>query len=101
MPQVVVVVNDDELTCSLVREALGSAGYAVDAYGSCVEAFAGLLLGAPAVACVVDETLDDMNGTDLVRSLRGARDPRLRGMPVVGLGSRSCAELLAAGADEA
>jgi CheY-like chemotaxis protein len=98
---VVVVVDDDQLTRLLAQNALAGAGYDVDGYETATEALSALLQGAPAIACVVDQVMNGTSGTDLVRSLRGSTDPRLRALPVVGISSRFGADLLAAGADTA
>jgi CheY-like chemotaxis protein len=59
------------------------------------------VLSDPPDAIVVDATLAPENGVAFVRAIRTAEDPRLRNMPIVGLGWARGAdrELLEAGVD--
>ncbi len=95
----IVIVDDNQLTRVLLRDALAEADYDVEAYASAQEALAALLAGEPPVACIIDQVLPGMTGVELVRSIRAARDARVRTLPIVGISSRFGAELVAAGAD--
>ncbi len=96
----VLVVDDNDLVRQLVGMILEGAGHVV------VQAETGELAleaahGDPPDACVVDEVMPGMKGSELIRALRRSPDLRLRAMPVVGISGRAGAaeELLAAGAN--
>ncbi len=96
----VLVVDDNDLVRQLVGMILAGAGHVV------VQAETGELAletahREPPDACVVDEVMPGMKGSELIRALRRSPDLRLQAMPVVGISGRAGAaeELLAAGAN--
>jgi CheY-like chemotaxis protein len=96
----VLVVDDNDLVRRLVGLMLEGAGHVV------VQAESGELAleiahRDPPDACVIDEVMRGMKGSDVIRALRRSPDLRLRAVPVVGISGRAGAgrELLDAGAD--
>jgi CheY-like chemotaxis protein len=95
----VLVVDDNHLIRRLLDLILEGAGYsAVEADSG--EAALAAALADPPDLCIVDEAMPGMSGSDLIRALRTSGDPRLEGVPVIGISGRAGAreELLAAGA---
>jgi CheY-like chemotaxis protein len=95
----ILIVDDNQLTRLLLRDALAEADYDVEAYADAHAALSALLAGDPPLACVVDQLMPGMTGAELVRSIRSSPEERVRNLPIVGISSRFGAELLAAGVD--
>lgn len=95
----ILVVDDNHLIRRLLDLILESAGYVPVEADSGEEALALVAEAAPDL-CIVDEVMPGMKGSELIRALRGSPDPRIAGMPVIGISGRNGAarELLAAGA---
>lgn len=95
----ILVVDDNHLIRRLLDLILEGGGYVPVEAESGEEALALIGEAAPDL-CIVDEAMPGMRGSDLIRALRGSPDPRIRGMPIIGISGRSGAsrELLAAGA---
>src|SRR5512141_948269 len=95
----ILVVDDNHLIRRLLDLILEGAGYVPVEAESGEVALASARAGPPA-ACIVDEAMPGMLGSELIRALRRSRDPRLRSVPVIGISGRAGAarELLAAGA---
>jgi two-component system, OmpR family, phosphate regulon response regulator PhoB len=98
-PVRVLVVDDNHLIRRLLDLILEGAGYAsVEAESG--EVALAIALADPPDACIVDEVMPGMTGSELIRALRASGDPRLEHVPVIGISGRPGAreELLAAGA---
>lgn len=95
----ILIVDDNHLTRVLLRDALAEADYDVEAYADGKEALSALLAEEPPLACVVDQILPGMTGAELVRSIRSAKDERVRNLPIVGISAEYGADLAAAGVD--
>jgi CheY-like chemotaxis protein len=98
-PVRVLVVDDNHLIRRLLDLILEGAGYtSVEAESG--EAALATTLADPPDACIVDEVMPGMSGSEFIRALRASGDPRLAGLPVIGISGRAGAkaELLAAGA---
>ncbi len=95
----ILVVDDNHLIRRLLDLILEGAGYVPVEADSGEEALALLAEAAPD-ACIVDEVMPGMRGSELIRAIRSAPDPRLSAMPIVGISGRAGAsrELLDAGA---
>jgi CheY-like chemotaxis protein len=95
----ILVVDDNHLIRRLLDLILEGAGYVPVEADSGEEALALLAEAAPD-ACIVDEVMPGMRGSELIRAIRGSPDPHLSAMPIVGISGRSGAsrELLDAGA---
>jgi CheY-like chemotaxis protein len=93
------VVDDNHLIRRLLDLILEGAGYVPVEAESGEEALA-LAAEAEPDLCIVDEAMPGMRGSDVIRSLRRSRDPRIASLPVIGISGRTGAarELLAAGA---
>ncbi|MFN3369808.1 MAG: response regulator transcription factor [Thermus sp.] len=95
----ILVLEDDPRLAQLVKEALEEEGWAVDAAGL-VEEGSALLRAFPYDLVVLDLSLPDGDGLELLRSLR----KRGEGVPVVILTARDAPERrvegLEAGADD-
>jgi CheY-like chemotaxis protein len=80
-----ILVVDDNLPLRLmVAQALEEQGYVTVAAESGEEALEAINHDPPDL-CVVDYLMPKMTGAQLIRRLRGAADPRLRAIPVIGL----------------
>lgn len=95
----VLVVDDNHLIRKLLHLILEAAGYLPVAVESGELALEIVSEAAPDL-CIVDEAMPGMLGSELIRVLRGSRDPHVAGVPVIGISARAGAarELLAAGA---
>jgi two-component system, LuxR family, response regulator FixJ len=67
----VVVVDDDPAVCSSLKFSLELEGFSVCVYGSAAELLAGNL--ADGDCFVIDQRMPDMNGMELIATLRGKR----------------------------
>jgi DNA-binding response OmpR family regulator len=97
--RVLVLERNDGLR-SIFSSELDEAGFTaiqVDTWEAGLQS----VLSDPPDAIVVDATLAQENGVAFVRAVRAAGDPRLRDVPIVGLGWARGAdrELLEAGVD--
>ena len=73
MPRVsILVVEDDPVLRQAVKRAVGSAGYEPRSAGTCEDALALALETMPQLL-VLDLSLPDGNGLDLLEAIRGAR----------------------------
>ena len=68
MPKNVLVVDDDQSTCSLIQLGLEPAGYAV-ATATSGEAALSLLDAEPADVILTDLNMDGMSGIDLCHQI--------------------------------
>jgi CheY-like chemotaxis protein len=95
----ILVVDDNHLIRRLLQLILESAGYVAILVESGELALEIVGEAAPD-ACIVDEVMPGMSGSELVRVLRRSRDPRVARVPVVGISAAAGAgrALLAAGA---
>jgi CheY-like chemotaxis protein len=98
-PVRILVVDDAEQVRKILVQTLRALGFEPLQAESAPEALRLVLAGPPDVA-IVDQWMPDMTGAELVRLMRASGDPRVRGVPVIGLSGRpgSERELLAAGA---
>jgi CheY-like chemotaxis protein len=99
-PLHVLVVDDNDVVRRLLVFILEGAGFVsigVESGEAALEA----ARAAPPDLCIVDEVMPRMRGTELIRALRSAAEPRLASIPVIGISGRAGAaeDLLAAGAD--
>ena len=95
----VLVVDDNHLILKLLHLILEGAGYLPVNVESGALALEIVNEAAPDL-CIVDEAMPGMLGSELIRTLRRSRDPRVASVPVIGISGRTGAgrELLAAGA---
>lgn len=98
-PLRVLVVDDNHLILKLLHLILEGAGYLpvpVDSGALALE----IVQEASPDLCIVDEVMPGIRGSELIRTLRRSRDPRVARVPVIGISGRAGAarELLAAGA---
>lgn len=100
MPFRVLVVDDNHLIRRLLDLILEGAGY-VPLEAESGDAALEVVYEVLPDLCIVDEVMPGMLGSELIRTLRRSRDPRIALLPVVGISGRAGAarELLAAGAD--
>jgi CheY-like chemotaxis protein len=98
-PYRILVVDDNHLIRRLLSLILEGAGY-VPAEAESGEIALASVHADPPDACIVDEVMPGMRGSELVRALRGARDPRIARTPVIGISGHPGAAqaLLSAGA---
>lgn len=96
----VLVVDDNHLIRRLLTLILESAGYETVEAESAGDALA-IARDTPPDVWIVDEVMPGVSGSELVRRLRGSRDPRLGAAPIVGISGRvgASADLLEAGCD--
>lgn len=97
----VLVVDDNPLIRRLLDLMLEDDGHQpIDAESG--EHGLALALADPPDLCIVDEVMPGMRGSDLIRALRAAPDPRVASVPVVGMSGRldGARVLLAAGATD-
>lgn len=80
--RLIVVVDDDEGIREVCVDALGEAGYDVDAFARGEDALRALTTVAPAVL-VVDWNMPGLDGIEVTRRAR-AHDPRLPVLMVTG-----------------
>jgi two-component system phosphate regulon response regulator PhoB len=99
-PLRILVVDDNHLIRRLLELILEGAGYVAIAVES-GEAALESAGAEPPDLCIVDEAMPGMRGAEVVRALRRSADPRLSGVPVIGISGRHGGgrELLEAGAD--
>lgn len=95
----ILVVEDNHLILRLLHLILEGAGYlavTVDSGGLALE----IVNDAAPDLCIVDEMMPGIRGSELIRALRGSRDPRVARVPVIGISGRESGgrDLLAAGA---
>jgi CheY-like chemotaxis protein len=83
--QRILVVDDEEIICDLVRETLGFEGYEVTTAYSGEQALQ-LLAGAPADLVLLDIIMAGMDGFEVYRQL--LRDARMREIPVIFLSAK-------------
>lgn len=95
----ILVVDDNHLIRRLLDLILEGAGY-VPVQAESGEVALAIALEALPDLCIVDEVMPGMRGSELIRALRHSPDPRLAGVPVIGISGRAGAahELVAAGA---
>lgn len=95
----ILLVEDNATLRALLSLALESNGYVPLTAESC-EAALELAAVDPPDAWIVDHTMPDMSGSELVRRLRSSSDSRLRDAPVLGVSGRdeNAFELRRAGA---
>jgi len=99
-PRRILLVEDDRILAEALADALGHAGYAVEAAGTGGEALQ-ILGGRPPDLLLLDIGLPDMDGWDILRRVRDT--DRTRDLPVLvltGLGNASTEQAMALGADE-
>jgi CheY-like chemotaxis protein len=95
----VLVVDDNPLIRRLLDLMLEDQGHhPIDAESG--ELALAIALSDPPDLCIVDEMMPAMHGSDVIRALRRAGDPRVATMPVVGISGRpdGARVLLSAGA---
>jgi DNA-binding response OmpR family regulator len=95
----VLVVDDSEPVRALLAKALRQQGFTVYEAETGIAALRLAFDVAPAVA-IVDQWMPGMTGAELIRLLRAAPRPEIRGMAIIGLSGRPGSEkdLLGAGA---
>jgi CheY-like chemotaxis protein len=96
----ILVVDDHHLILRLLDLMLEGAGHVPLA----VESGALALVEAqrdPPDLCIVDEIMPGLSGSETIRAFRASPDPRLSGLPIIGISGRAGSRevLLAAGAD--
>lgn len=96
----VLVVDDNHLIRRLLTLILETAGFEAVEAESAEDALA-LAAEQPPDLWIVDEVMPGMSGSELVRRLRRAREPRIAGAPIVGLSGRvgASVDLRSAGCD--
>jgi CheY-like chemotaxis protein len=83
----VLVVDDNPLIRRLLDLMLEDEGHQpIDAESG--ELALAIALSDPPDLCIVDEMMPGMRGSDVIRALRRADDPRVATMPVVGISGR-------------
>jgi CheY-like chemotaxis protein len=98
MHRSIVVVDDNQLTGTLLTDALQELGFSVITCRSASEALAAVNLGVP-LACFVDQVMPRVTGAQLVRVLRASNIPGVKAMPIIGCTGASAHELLESGAN--
>ena len=95
-----LVVDDNDIVRRLIELMLEEAGF-VSAGAESAEAALEAVRATPPDVCVVDEVMPGMHGGELIRRLRGAGDPRIASLAIIGISGREGAAriLLEAGAD--
>jgi len=99
-PRRILLVEDDRILAEALADALGHAGYAVEAAGTGGEALQ-ILGGRPPDLLLLDIGLPDMDGWDILRHVRDT--DRTRDLPILvltGLGNTSTEQAMALGANE-
>ena len=99
-PLRILVVDDHHLILRLLEMILEGGGHVP----VCVETGSLALAEAhrdPPDLCIVDEVMEGLSGSEVIRALRGSPNPRLARVPIVGISGRAASRegLLAAGAD--
>jgi two-component system response regulator PilR (NtrC family)/two-component system response regulator HydG len=98
VPERIVVVEDHRDLREFLAEALGEAGYSVEAFPTADAALPRLLAGEPADLVVTDLVLPGMRGHELLQEIR-ARRPELNVVVITAFGSiDSAIEMMKAGA---
>lgn len=99
-PARILVVDDNHLIRRLLDLILENAGY-VSIGAESGEAALELVRAEAPDLLVVDEVMPGMKGSELISAIRRSGDPRLAGVPVIGISGRAAAqrELLGAGAN--
>lgn len=96
----VLIVDDNHLIRRLLALIVESGGFvAIEAESA--EVALDVAREEPPAAWLVDEVMPGMKGSELIRTLRRSRDPRLSQAAVVGVSGRVGArgDLMGAGAD--
>jgi two-component system phosphate regulon response regulator PhoB len=98
----ILIVDDNDSLRTLLAQAFEQAGF-VSIGAESAEAALQVLRLDPPDLCLVDQLMPGMTGAELIRTMRGSDDARVRRMPAIGMtgwddGAR---ELLAAGAERA
>lgn len=99
-PLRILVVDDHHLILRLLDMILEGAGHVPVGVESGTLALAEAHRDPPDV-CVIDEIMEGMSGSEVIRALRASHDPRLAKVPIIGISGREQSRdgLLAAGAD--
>lgn len=99
-PLRILVVDDHHLILKLLEMILEGAGHV------CIGVESGPLALAeahrdPPDLCMIDEIMEGMSGSDVIRALRASPDPRLANVPIIGISGRLASRdaLIAAGAN--
>lgn len=95
----ILVVDDAEPVRIILLHALKLRGFAVEQAESGPAALQQVFAAPPDLA-IVDQWMPEMSGAEVIARMRASADPRVRGMPVIGLSGRAGSErdLVAAGA---
>jgi len=99
-PLRILVVDDHHLILKLLDMILEGAGHVPVGVESGSLALAEAHRDPPDLV-VVDEIMEGMSGSEVIRALRGSPDARLARLPIIGISGRLASRdaLLAAGAD--
>ena len=99
-PLRILVVDDHHLILRLLEMILEVGGHVPVCVESGTLALAEAHRDPPDLA-IVDEVMEGLSGSDVIRALRASADPRLARVPIVGISGRLASRdgLLAAGAD--
>ena len=89
----VLVVDDDDLVCELIRVKFATLGYQVSSASNGKAALAELIRERPDII-LLDQMMPVMSGKEFL--LRIKANPRLRTIPVIMISLRDCAEDIAA-----
>ena len=93
----IVLADDDPKVRELLRHALGSAGYAVEAFESGDECWHRLETGEPPDLVLLDVMLPGLDGPEVLELIRA--DERLAAVPVVFLTGRGSDDDVVADSD--
>jgi two-component system OmpR family response regulator len=91
----ILIVDDDEATCTVLKLALGAEGYECRTAHSLRQAIIALNGGPPPDLILLDLLLPDANGSDLLEHL--AARPALRNTPVIIMSAWGKAQEIAQG----
>ncbi|MFT3912996.1 MAG: response regulator [Anaeromyxobacteraceae bacterium] len=96
----ILVVDDHHLILRLLDMILEGAGHVPVGVESGPLALAEAHRDPPDL-CVIDEIMEGMSGSEVIRALRASADARLARVPIIGISGREQSRdgLLAAGAD--
>jgi CheY-like chemotaxis protein len=99
-PLRILVVDDHHLILKLLDMILEGAGHVPVGVESGPLALAEAQRDPPDL-CLVDEIMEGMSGSEVIRALRASPDVRLSRLPIIGISGRLASRdmLLAAGAD--
>jgi sigma-B regulation protein RsbU (phosphoserine phosphatase) len=99
----ILVTDDDPMSRRLLVRTLLQAGYACTESGDGIDALKSLRADAPSLL-LLDYDMPGMNGADVLRKLRGDKDPAIAQLPAIMLtghgGEESEVRCLEAGADD-